>query len=225
MGRGERVAGELAAQGVGVLHACAWAGVPPLCGSKIPGGKRGDRRCVKSAAESWAGGLPGAGRALRATRGELSAPDRAAGRRERRRSRQRGDACDRGRQPGPEGRSSEDLQPLRQCSPERAAEDDELGADGHRRRRVREDLRVLLGQVRHGRRAEGRRVLHSDLDRAPDCRHHRALPGPHLRSGLRHGRYVRPVRPASSKSIAGTPTRSSRSSVRSGSRTRYGWRR
>ena len=77
----------------------------------------------------------------------------------------------------------------------RLAEELQFGADGHRGGRVRQDLRVLPGQVRHERGAEGRRVLHPHLHRQADRRDHRAVPGADLRPGVRVGRHVRAERP------------------------------
>ena len=125
----------------------------------------------------------------------FSRPADAARGRQHRQGDQRRDEGHRGGERRPEGRAAQDLQPAGQRDAGRPAEELQLDPDGHRGRRLRQDLRVLPGQVRHDRGPEGRRVLHPHLHRQADRRDHRAVPRPHLRPGLRLGRHVRAERP------------------------------
>ena len=88
------------------------------------------------------------------------------------------------------------------------------GSHRDRRRRLRQDLRILPGQIRHERGAEGRGVLHAHLHRQAHRGDHRALPRPHPGSRLRLGRHVRAERPLRASATGRTPPTRSRSSVR-----------
>ncbi len=191
MGRGGRVARQLEAEGIGVLGAGAGADLPALRRPPLPGGCEGAGRPGQRAAAHRAGALPRAGGHVPAGGGALLGAGAAAGGRQHRPGHQRRHAGGGGRQPGPEGRAAQDLQPLRERDAGRAAPDHELGAHGHRGGCVRADLRVLPGQVRHDRGPEGRRVLHAHGHRQADRGGDRALPRPHLRPGLWLGRHVR----------------------------------
>jgi type I restriction enzyme M protein len=85
------------------------------------------------------------------------------------------------------------------------------------RRRLRQDLRILPRQVRHGGRPEGRRVLHPHQHRQADRRDHRALPrrifDPACGSG---GMFVQ--RPTSSKTTEEPQHRTHRLRHREGHR-------
>src|SRR6266568_8785957 len=51
---------------------------------------------------------------------------------------------------------------------------------GYRGGHLRQNLRILPGQVRHVRGTEGRRILHAYLHRQTDRRDHRTLSGAYL---------------------------------------------
>ncbi len=143
----------------------------------------------KPARRADAGRVQGARRHLSDAGSALLASPEAAGRREPRPGAEQRDGRYRAEQSGPRRRTAEELWRGRRRHSARAHQDP--GPARHRRRRLREGLRIFHGLVRHAGDAEGRRVLHALLHRAADRRDHRALSRPHPRPGLRIGRHVR----------------------------------
>ena len=74
----------------------------------------------------------------------------------------------------------------------------------------------FLGKFAMTEGQKGGEFFTPDQHRPADRRGHRAVPRPHLRSGLRVGRHVRAVAPASSSTTRRTPAPRSRSTARSG---------
>ena len=133
LGRCRRAAGQLQAEGIGILHPGAGDDLPALCGREVRRGREADRQARRwSPPHGRQGAVSGNGRALSARGGAIRQPAQAARGGEHRPGDQRRHAGHRARESRPQVRAAQDLQPAGERHPGGAAQADGVHPHGHR---------------------------------------------------------------------------------------------